>query len=168
MINELKQVTVIKSNKKYFILPLSIIWFYIVSLEITRPHNFSKIDLILTGEVIVFILITLGFIYEIMWFLFGKTIITITDEDVSVTNGIFFLKETKNYKKDHISDIRINYEQTTFSLFGIKLYNTWGFQGSYFNDSKNPVLIFNYNKQIVKITSNLAIDDMEILKKQLN
>jgi hypothetical protein len=114
---------------------------------------------------IVFIDLFMALIFfQIIWAFIGETTFSIVDNSLIVKTGIPYIKSTREYLIDKISDVKLKSIVNSTNFFGIKMYSTWGVPGYDFFNSKSTVISFNYNGKEVILGGNSSQFDIDELK----
>jgi hypothetical protein len=157
-LNQEQKTLEVKSKKNYPMAVFSVIWLILFCLKFKSLNdNFLEFNFNATVFCIGIYILTLYFIYQLIWTLFGVTVFIISDKTLTVKSGISFIKRTKIFFIDQIFNVKIksNVDSST----------TWGFQGIRFSDYKSTVLSFNYRKQEIILGANLSTFDIDKLRK---
>ena len=138
-----------------FILKLKDVPVVLFHFNANPPFNFDS-PLIIS----IFYLLSLYFIYELIWMLIGETTFSINNGIMTITHKIIITYSTRKYDINEIKNVRIENNIPT----GIM----WGFQGFYFNITTSAIS-FDYNNNKIMLGSNLEKFDlkqlMEVIKK---
>ena len=150
----------VKSGKDYKTIIFTIIWLFILLAKIKYINDgLYKPDFQSKAFSISIFIVTFYLIYETIWILVGETIFSISDNSLIVKSGIFFLKRTKRYMINHISNVKIKSDVPSSAY--------WGFLGARFYDYKT-ILCFNYNSKQVILGLNLSSFDLDTLEKWIS
>jgi hypothetical protein len=148
------------SKKEYLKIAFYVIWIGGIIIE---GHSLNVYILTLSLKSVffgaLFYLLTIYFIYQLIWMLFGKTTLKVLDGTLVVNHILFIFKKEKSFVISNVSDIKsnINIKASTYQGFmGVRIYDRISF------------LTFKYNNKEITLGKDLSENDVISLKSWLD
>ena len=148
------------SKKEYLKIAFYVIWIGGIIIEV---HSLNVYILTLSLKSVffgaLFYMLTIYFIYQLIWMLFCKTTLKVSDGNLIINPILFILKKEKSFVIANVSDIKahINIKASTYQGFtGVRIYDRISF------------ITFNYNNTEITLGKDLSETDIIALKSWLD
>lgn len=148
------------SKKEYLKIAFYVIWIGGIIIEV---HSLNVYILTLSLKSVffgaLFYMLTIYFIYQLIWMLFGKTTFKVSDDGLNINYNVFIFKKADSFAISDISDIKahINIKASTYQGFtGVRIYDRISF------------ITFNYNNTEITLGKDLSETDIIALKSWLD